>query len=367
MDRGKLRPVPRIAERSSGGGAGPRVGAPRRLSARTIGERPGSSRLGSPRIRLAPISRGEIKKGSYYFKGRSSRRYYRASYSGLGLSLGLSWGIGNWGCDYYSGLYRYSYLCHRFPWFYACYGYSPWFYRPYYVGYWLSSFYPIWWDPYWYRDGGNTYNTYNYYDDSQEGGGVATVGAPPERPSSVSAYRASSPAALAEHYVELGDLYMRTRRYKRAVESYLRAVKLVDNDGSLRFVLADALFQTGEYDRAAYQIRQGLHLDPSLAGAIVDKRSFYDWPQDLDKELDKLRSHLAEHPFDTEARLLLAYNLRLTNQFAAARKELMALAEQLPGDTATKLLLDGLDDAEAKSKQAEKHAESRPGKSDSDK
>lgn len=152
----------------------------------------------------------------------------------------------------------------------------------------------------------------------------------------------SSPAALAKYYVELGDLYFRTRRYLRAAEAYTRAIRLVGDDGSLRLVQADAWFAIGEFDKAAYAIRQGLLLDPALAEVDVDKRDFYGWPEDFERHMKALRDHLERRPLDTQARLVLAYNLRFTKQKAEARKELEKLRDHVPGDRAVELLLAAL-------------------------
>jgi len=165
----------------------------------------------------------------------------------------------------------------------------------------------------------------------------------------------SEDLTLARHYSSLGNLYMRTRRYARALDSYQRAVKLAPEDGSLRFVLADALFQLGKLDECAYQIRKGLILDPGLATVDVDKRSFFDWPEDFDTELAKLKKMVAEEPFRANLRLVLAYNLRMTKHYAEARSELTTLSEQLPGDEIITLMLDGLHTmAKTKDKTGEK-------------
>jgi len=317
-------------------------------------------------VRRLPVSNRSIARASGYLGGKSAS-YYRHSYLGIGVSLGLSWGIGYWDCDYYSGIYRYCHFGYRLPYYYGCYRYGPAYYRPYWAKYWLCSFYPIYYDPYYcylswgyggYYVPSVSYTTNNYYYGDE--GGAVSVARDTAPPSSTSAYRASTPEALAAHYVELGDLYMKTRRYERAVESYTRAVRLVDDDGSLRFVLADALFQVGRYDEAAFQIRQGIYLDPELAKAIVDKLSFYDWPGDFEKQMTKLRKRVADNPFDSQARLVLAYNERFTNHFDVAKKELTTLSEQMPGDPTVEALLAAIDDAKARFEKSAKKPEPKP-------
>jgi tetratricopeptide (TPR) repeat protein len=157
----------------------------------------------------------------------------------------------------------------------------------------------------------------------------------------------TSTDSLARYYVELGDLYFQTRRYLRATETYARAAQLVPDDAALRFVIADAWFAVGQYDKAAYAIRQGLHLDPELAASETDKRGFYGFAEDFDKHMKALAKHLDERPLDAQALLVEAYNLRFSGGYIEARKKLEKLSEILPGDPAIKQLREGLDKAAA--------------------
>jgi tetratricopeptide (TPR) repeat protein len=265
------------------------------------------------------------------------------------------------GSAYYGGRLCWDY-CR--PAYAYCY---PWRrYRPWYCSTWGNFWGYYSWprycysSPYWgggYSVYSNTVYVYTdeaieagYYDPIDEVipvGDVTGAGGVPVEEVPADSEPGSDDLTLARHYSSLGDLYMRTRRYSRALDSYQRAVKFAPEDGSLRFVLADALFQTGKLDECSYQIRKGLALDPSLAIVEVDKRSFFDWPEDFDKEVSKLEKMVAAAPFQANLRLVLAYNYRMTKRYADARKELTTLSEQLPGDKAITLMLEGLNELPA--------------------
>lgn len=266
------------------------------------------------------------------------------------------YGRDRYGCgsSYYGGRLCWDYC--RPSWAY-CY---PWRrYRPWYCSTWGSFWGYYCWPRYCYTSpwwGSGYYPIYSstiyvYTDEAVEAGYYepvaevepAAAGAASEPGEDSPEGSDSEDIILARHYSSLGDLYMRTRRYARALDSYQRAIKFAPEDGSLRFVLADALFQAGKIGECAYQIRKGLSLDPGLSTVEVDKRTFYDWPEDFDAELAKLEKAVAEAPFQTSLRLVLAYNYRMTKRWAEARKQLTILSEQLPGDKLITVMLEGLD------------------------
>ncbi len=303
-------------------------------------------------------SRGGPSRGGRIHHGRSHRRSRRWH---------TAYHYGPYGWNYYHGAYCYS--NYYSPYYYRSYGYFP-FYGGLGYGYagiyystwrhwWTSSWFPYYgalWYPSWYAT-----SSYLCYDPDYiasrryvERGGYRILddpgtddGAAADEPVDEAESKGSTPESLARYYVELGDLYFRTRRYLRAAEAYSRAIRLVPDDGSLRFVQADAWFATGDYDKAAYAIRQGLRLDPALAEADVDKREYYGNKADFTKQLDALRRHLKDRQFDSQARLVLAYNLRFSKALAETANELNKLAEQLPGDSSVSLLRNGLKALEA--------------------
>jgi tetratricopeptide (TPR) repeat protein len=144
-------------------------------------------------------------------------------------------------------------------------------------------------------------------------------------------YKDASIDELARHYLELGDLYFKTRRYVRAITAYEKAVELVPGDGSLHLVLADALFADGRFARAAYELRQAFDLHPELAQANVDKREFYGHPDDFAKHMDALVKDIDEKPFDSNARLVYVVNLLLSGGLEEAERQIEILATHLRG------------------------------------
>ncbi|MCA8970288.1 MAG: hypothetical protein KDC95_10905 [Planctomycetes bacterium] len=148
----------------------------------------------------------------------------------------------------------------------------------------------------------------------------------------------SSEATLATYYIELADLYFKTRRYARAAAAYARAVKLVPADGSLRLVLADAWIAVGDYEQAAYSIRQGYELDPDLASIEIDKRLAYGSMEDFDKHVDAMRRRIGEVESDINARLCLACTLRFGDDMDEANVQLERILAIDPEDKTAKLL-----------------------------
>ncbi len=346
--------------RSKGGRLGSSSGSKRSGSSATGGLL-GSTKSGRS-ITRSPSRR--LKPSGPVVKTRPGRR--PGSGYGYGSRRGSGGASNGWGNSYDRGYYG-----GRRYWDYL-YGYHyPWYYhRPYHYGYWGAYWgYYSWpryvysW-PYWgasypvyssstiyvYADSGvdDGYTDAGYYDPISEpipvaGGSGSDIRPVDKKPAPDDAERGGEDLTLARHYSSLGDLYMRTRRYTRAWDSYQRAVKLAPMDGSLRFVLADALFQLGKTDECAYQIRKGLVLDPELASVEVDKRTFFDWPEDFDAELVKLEKKVAAEPFQANLRLVLAYNYHMTKRYADASRELTTLSEQLPGDETIQLMLKGLE------------------------
>ncbi len=149
----------------------------------------------------------------------------------------------------------------------------------------------------------------------------------------------STEVTLATYYIELADLYFKTRSYARAAAAYARAVKLVPEDGSLRLVLADAWIAVGDYEQAAYSIRRAFELDPELASISIDKSAAYGKVEDFEKHVDAMRRRVVEEPTDLAARLCLAVTLRSGPDAAEARMQLERLAELAPSDETAKLLL----------------------------
>jgi len=306
-----------------------------------------------------------------HFKSGGRHRFVSRNRWSFQLRFGLGFAFG-WN------------YCHRgfwdFAWgsCYAPYWYDCWSFGKGYSYYWWlpRSRYPLW-RRYWVSqclsrswlfgyypydfcaDGGSTYgfndwcNVYApsgdiniYFDgrsDEPEADDFEDGSADAKEPSRAERYKAASVDDLARHYLELGDVYFRNKQWDRAAGAYEKAIDLVPEDGSLRLVLADALFALAKYGRAGVELRKAFYLDPALLESAVDKRDFYEEKELFDKQLASLVDFVKEHPFDGQARLVLAVNYRFSNEPEKAKKELETLGEQMPGDATVKSILESLE------------------------
>ncbi|HET6204721.1 MAG TPA: tetratricopeptide repeat protein [Planctomycetota bacterium] len=161
------------------------------------------------------------------------------------------------------------------------------------------------------------------------------------------AYGGKAAESLTEKYVRLADLYFRAGRYDRAVEHYLRATEYAPEQGSLWFMLSDALFAIGDYHFAAYAIRKGVEKDPTLVESRANKREFYGNPADFEAHILQLGKFLADHGNDGDAWLVLAYNQFFTGAIAEAKGSFQKAKEHLAADRAIDLFLAAADVREA--------------------
>jgi hypothetical protein len=309
-----------------------------------------------------PSLGGQRSASNGWSSGYPAGYYYGCSnWSSSYWSLCFGWGYypgRNWGCysyPYYWGCYwpRYHYSCGN--WFsfglgWGRFGFSwswPWSWCGYpYYGYGY---------PYYYSPGWSYYDDWDYW--RYPGTTVVVYDSDPEPPRIVEVVKAgdeidTSPAAskekLAQRYVRLGDFYFEEGRYQEASESYLRALTYTPDDGSIHFVLADALFALGDYHYAAFTIGRGLQHDPTLASAEADKRKFYKDVKLFDRQLETLRKYVVDKPYDAAARLVLAYNLKFTGDAAGAKAEFHRVLEIDPNSEPAKLFLAAGEKAESR-------------------
>ncbi len=146
------------------------------------------------------------------------------------------------------------------------------------------------------------------------GGGV--VGS--ARTIDVPAGTAELSTSLATKYVELGDFYFKANRFRDAAEAYGKARSYAPDDASVHFVLADAVIADGDWHYAAFLIAEGLRLDPAMAAAETDKRTFYSDLAVFEAQVAALDAYLAESPYDAQAHLVRGYNLRFAGKPTAA-------------------------------------------------
>ena len=168
------------------------------------------------------------------------------------------------------------------------------------------------------------------------GGGVSS--APPGDVKST----VVAPETLARKYVELGDYYFKAGRFAEAVDAYSKARSYAPDDASVHFVLADAVFATGDYHFAAFLIAEALRLDPGLASAETDKRTFYGNPKVFDEQMAGLDRYLDIKPYDAQAHLVRGYNLRFSDKKDAAIAAFRRVLEISPENRPAQVFLDAL-------------------------
>ena len=313
------RPVP-----IAGGSAGS-VATPVRKPASTapnLAPRSGAPRLSAPRANVRPITSAvsaRYQRGSYsshchptYWRG-----YWDPCYDTWGHchSWGFGAGFGSYGWQL---SFYYPFWACRSLWWNHCYHDTLWssWSNPYCA---TTSY---WWYP------GSVYcpsylyvpSTVVVYETSPAvevvpaggssevvvaGGGV--VGS--ARSVEAGPGTESLAQSLAVKYVELGDFYFRAGRYDDAAEAYGKARSYTPEDASVHFVLADAVFATGGWHYAAFLIAEGLRLEPALASATTDKRTFYGNAADFDAQMAALDNYLDKNPYDAQAMLVRGYNL----------------------------------------------------------
>jgi tetratricopeptide (TPR) repeat protein len=236
---------------------------------------------------------------------------------------------------YQRSLFYYGYSYYRWPSYCPIWWWPTWCYP-------VSWYRPVWW---------NNYCSYDYlygytnYAQPYDPAPVVIREVIHEPAAGIEVRRTEhrdSPGALAERFVLEGDTHFREGRYQDAADAYLQALTHVPADGSIHFVLSDALFALGDYHYAAYVIRKGLELEPDLARSDVDKRTFYGNPADFAKHLASLRDYISDHAFDAAAHLVLGYNLLFSADHSGAENALRRALDLNPGETAAKTFLDAI-------------------------
>lgn len=307
-------------------------------------------RSDSPRLQPrtnAPISSGAV--------GRvSSSSCFSSSWNCWWDPCHNHWGWPHCGWGWYGGCGSFAWGCNWwYPWYWygSCYWnscYSGWWWHTYSYPYCVSSSY--WWYP------SSTYCPAYLYvpntvvvegeaavpsDEPAPAEPIAAGGRESAQPSEVKSSEVN-PESLARKYVELGDYYFKAGRFAEAVEAYSKARSYAPDDASVHFVLADAVFATGDYHFAAFLIAEALRLDPGLASAETDKRLFYGDPKVFDEQMAALDRYLDIKLYDAQAHLVRGYNLRFSDKKEAAIAAFRRVLEIAPENRAAQVFLDAL-------------------------
>jgi tetratricopeptide (TPR) repeat protein len=146
-----------------------------------------------------------------------------------------------------------------------------------------------------------------------------------------------------------GNLAFSEGRYEDARRVYVRAMLIDERDGYAKMLYAWANFALGDYQLAATATRRALLTSPDLVRYPSDIRLHYRDLVALEQQVDALQSHVAAHPSDREAGLLLGY---LFYSIGDLPRGLAAFNDLAAGD-ATDPTVAALQDAAATAANAE--------------
>src|SRR5439155_8479658 len=126
---------------------------------------------------------------------------------------------------------------------------------------------------------------------------------------------------------------MRVGDYESAVIRLLGAAELNQGDAAARIHAGHALFAVGRYTDAAFLLRRGIELQPSLVFERFDPRDDFGRQADFENQLDALRQYVDAHPDNAGARTLLGYLVYYTEGPTKARPLLEKTPELAPDDS----------------------------------
>jgi len=263
-----------------------------------------------------PVGGGDHRKSFYGFNDHHNHHH--------GWSFHASFQFG-FGC-FSPWAYCYSPFFTYYYWYpYYRYGRAYYYYDyPYYASpvnrYYYDEYYPVYNNNYYYGDQGST-ATYS------EGEAPAETGAPTAQ-------------TLVDFYLRLGDVHFKRGEYTEAVEAFKKAVQEDPGAAVPKFALGEALFATGDFHYAAYNLEKGLEIAPSWVEQTIDRRELYGNPADFETHMAVVRQYLEEHPYDAAAYFCLAYNAYFSSAFDEADAAFRKLLEIEPGDRSAMLFLD---------------------------
>lgn len=258
-------------------------------------------------------SRRDRKKGGEYHDYRSSPgsryRYHRDFYPRHRIFYWITWPnccrpiCYTWGPHLTFG-YFWPYYHRKFV-FISLGGYWPCYtYRRYY---WYG------WHPYmWYCDcppgyviAGNTYNYYYYRDhppkqDALNQAQKSLEEKPPVEPEQES---------QADRYFEQAVKAFETGDYAGSAAEFQSAQELAPDDIVLPFAYVQALFASGEYEKAAEVLRKALIKASPEKEGVFYPRGLYTNDNILQQQVEQLTRLVRLNPNDADFQLLLGYQL----------------------------------------------------------
>jgi tetratricopeptide (TPR) repeat protein len=302
---------------------------------------------------LARPRRAVRKYASHHYRyGGGHQGKSRNHHSALGGLLGLNWvhhlGWNSWSHYAYDPYYSNYYVghgYHHYHWsnrFYHPLNYSDWWYP--------TTYYPV---SYIYVNSRGDYSPYPSTEvitevTEKEEDGSAPARAPEAAVAPAVEAEELSTETLIKRHVTLADFYFKEGRYSEASESYLRALAYAPEDATIHFVLADALIALGDYHYAAFVIQKALRLDPAMAFAEADKRTFYGDVKEFGKHMATIKNYVKEKPFDVAGQLVLGYNYKFSDQKENAIAAFRRVLEISPENQAAKLFVEALTEPPAK-------------------
>jgi len=135
-----------------------------------------------------------------------------------------------------------------------------------------------------------------------------------------------------EEYEQVGIKLLEAGQYDRAAQAFRAAREAKPSSRYAPYLLAQALFATGDYAEAAKSIREGNSRNPDWPRVKVDARSFYGDTAALKSQIAKLDSFVKAHPEDGEASLVLGYVAYFTHDYRRAEQVFSSLEKAHPDD-----------------------------------
>ena len=154
-----------------------------------------------------------------------------------------------------------------------------------------------------------------------------------------SAVKNATEIARSKQLVTYGDRLFRGANLKRAEDRYEQALKTTPDAVEPRIRLAQVAICRGLYTDAARFLREAIAVDPDWLTKAPDIRVIYGEPEDFNKQVARLESHLQTNPSDRDAWVVLGAQLYLSDQPRRAADVFLRLSDRKP-DPALAALID---------------------------